>query len=177
MEIVMAGLQWEICLIYLDDVIVVGKPFDQMIENLTKVFDRIVAAGVKLKPKKCVLFSRKVLYLGHVISEQGISTDPEKIRAIKDWPVPSNVSEVRSFLGICGYYRRFIEKFAEKAKPLTKLTEKGKSLIWTTECQEAFSELKNRLCNAPILGIPDFTKPFILDTDASNFAIGAVLLQ
>jgi hypothetical protein len=142
METVMAGLQWEICLIYLDDVIVVGKTFDQMIENLTKVFDRIVAAGLKLKPKKCVLFSRKVLYLGHVISEQGISTDPEKIRAIKDWPVPSNVSEVRSFLGICGYYRRFIEKFAEKAKPLTKLIEKGKSLIWTTECQEAFDELK-----------------------------------
>ena len=87
------------------------------------------------------------------------------------------MSEVRSFLGICGYYRRFIEKFAEKAKPLTKLTEKGKSLIWTTECQEAFDELKNRLCNAPILGMPDFTKPFLLDTDASNFAIGAVLSQ
>ena len=142
METVMAGLQWEICLIYLDDVIVVGRTFEHMIENLSKVLDRIVTAGLKLKPKKCVLFSRKVLYLGHVITEKGISTDPEKVAAVQNWPEPCNISEVRSFLGICGYYRRFIEKFAEIAKPLTKLTEKGTALVWTKECQDAFNGLK-----------------------------------
>ena len=142
METVMAGLQWEICLIYLDDVIVVGKTFEDMIVNLSKVFDRIVEAGLKLKPKKCALFSRRVLYLGHVITEDGISTDPEKVEAIRNWPEPCNVSELRSFLGICGYYRRFIEKFAEKAKPLTRLTEKGNALVWTPECQDAFNGLK-----------------------------------
>ena len=98
----MAGLQWEICLIYLDDVIVVGRTFEHMIENLSKVLDRIVSAGLKLKPKKCVLFSRKVLYLGHVITEEGISTDLEKVAAVQNWPEPCNISEVRSFLGICG---------------------------------------------------------------------------
>lgn len=95
-----------------------------MIENLIRVIDCIVAAGLKLKPKKCVLFSRNVLYLGH-----GISTDPEKMKAVKDWPEPCNVTEVRSFLGICGYYRRFIGKFAEKAKSSTKLTEKDNAFV------------------------------------------------
>ena len=107
----------------------VGKTFEHMIENLSKVLERIVSSGLKLKTKKCVLFSRKVLYLGHVVTEEGISTDPEKVAAVQNWPEPCNISEVRSFLGICGYYRRFIEKFAEIAKPLTKLTEKGTALV------------------------------------------------
>ena len=131
METVMAGLQWEICLIYLDDVIVVGKTFEHMTETLLKVLDRIVSANLKLKPKKCHLFSRKALYLGHVITEEGISTDSEKVAAVQNWTEPCDISEVRSFLCICGYYRRFIEKFAEIAKPLTKLTEKGIALVWT----------------------------------------------
>ena len=130
--------------------IVVGRTFEHMIENLSKVLDRIVSAGLKLKPKKCVLFSRKVLYLGHVITEEGISTDPEKVAAFQNWPEPCNISEVRLFLGICGYYWRFIEKFAEIAKPLTKLTEQGTALVWTKECQDAFNGLKARLCSAPI---------------------------
>ena len=152
----MTGLQWEICLIYFDDVIVIGKTFEHMIENLSKVLDRIVSSGLKLKPKKCVLFSRKVLYLGNVITEEGISTDLEKVAAVQNWPEPCNISEVRSFLGICGYYRRFFEKFAEIANPLTKLTEKGTALVLTKECQDAFNGLKAWLCSAPILAMPDF---------------------
>jgi hypothetical protein len=111
-------------------VIVVGKTFEDMIVNLSKVFNRIVEAGLKLKPKKCALFLRRVFYLGHVITEDGISTDPEKAEVIKNLPEPCNVSELRSFLGICGYYRRFIEKIVENAKPLTRLTEKGNALVW-----------------------------------------------
>ena len=103
METVMAGLQWEICLIYLDDVIVVGKTFEHMTETLLKVLDRIVSANLKLKPKKCDLFSRKALYLGHVITEEGISTDSEKVAAVQNWTEPCDISEVRSFLCICGY--------------------------------------------------------------------------
>ena len=98
----MAGLQWESCVIFLDDVIVVSRPFEHMITNLSRVVVRIVSAGLKLKPNKCVLFSSKVLYLGHVITEKGVSTDPEKVAAVQNWLKPCNISEVRSFLGICG---------------------------------------------------------------------------
>jgi hypothetical protein len=109
METVLAGLQWDICLIYLDDVIIYGKNFDEMIRNLSLVFDRLSSAGLKLKPRKCRLFAREVEYLGHVVSENGISTDPKKIEAVKTWPEPTTVTELRSFIGFCSYYRRFIE--------------------------------------------------------------------
>ena len=177
MESVLAGLQWDICLVYLDDIIVTGKTFEQMLENLGKVFDRLKKANLKLKAKKCCLFAKEVVYLGHVVSEKGLATDPSKITAVKEWPVPSNVTELRSFLGLCGYYRRFIKGFSAIAKCLHRLTEKGRQFAWTTECQEAFELLKSHLINSPILAHPDFTVPFILDTDASDQAIGAVLSQ
>ncbi|KAK3102810.1 hypothetical protein FSP39_014067 [Pinctada imbricata] len=177
METVLAGKQWKICLVYLDDVIVYGKSFSQMLENLRTVFNCLLKAGLKLKPKKCTWFSKEVRYLGHVVSEQGISTDPDKISAVKNWPVPVNVKEVRSFLGLCGYYRRYIQDFAAKAKCLHKLTEKGRAFIWSEECQNAFEKLKEKLIESPILAHPDFTKPFILDTDASLDSIGGVLSQ
>lgn len=97
-------------------------------ENLSKVFEKLKAAVLKLKAKKCTLFAKEVEYLGQVISSKGVSTDPKKVRSVRDWPVPSTVKEVRSFLGLSGYYRRFIEKYAEKAKPLTHLTENNKIL-------------------------------------------------
>ena len=172
METVLAGLQWDICLIYLDDVIVYGKDFNQMVENLTKVFDRFSSAGLKLKPRKCTLFAKQVEYLGHVVSEKGISTDPKKTEVIKTWP---ETTEVRSFVGFCSYYRRFLQNFADIAKPLHKLTQKGKTFLWTKECQQSFDTLKSRLTSTPILAHPDFTLPFILDTDASSNCIGAVL--
>jgi hypothetical protein len=112
METVLAGLQWDICLIYLDDVIIYGKNVDEMIRNLSLVFDRLSSAGLKLKPRKCRLFAREVEYLGHVVSENGISTDPKKIEAVKTWPEPTTVTELRSFIGFCSYYRRLIEGFA-----------------------------------------------------------------
>ena len=119
----------------------------------------------------------RVGYLGHILSESGISTDPRKIEAVSTWPPPSNLSELRSFLGLCSYYRRFIASFAEIAKPLHKLLEGGQTFQWTPETQQAFQELKERLVRAPILGYPLPDAPFILDTDASNHAIGAVLSQ
>ena len=131
MEVVLAGLQWDICLIYLDDIITFGKSFDEAVENLEKVLDRLRTAGLKLKPKKCELFSKSVSFLGHIISDDGVATEPEKIKAVQDWPVPIDQTEVRSFLGLCGYYRRFIKGYAEIAKPMHTLTENGRPFVWT----------------------------------------------
>ncbi|KAK3093316.1 hypothetical protein FSP39_013979 [Pinctada imbricata] len=177
MESVLRGLQFETCLVYLDDIIVLGKSFEEMIANLSQVFDRLQQAGLKLKAKKCNLFASEVEYLGHVVSEDGIATSGDKTKVIKNWPVPCNVTEVRSFLGLCSYYRRFVPNFASLASPLHKLTKMGTRFDWTQACQEAFLTLKEALTSAPILANPNFAYPFILDTDASDQSIGAVLSQ
>ena len=177
MERVMSGLQWDILLVYLDDIIVHGRSIDEEIQRLETTFQRLKAAKLKLKPSKCHLFQKKVLYLGHVVSEDGVSTDPAKIEAVKDWPVPTTVTQVRSFIGTASYYRRFIQGFANTARPLHQLTKKSAKFQWTDDCQTAFETLRDRLITAPILAYPDFTKDFILDTDASGFGMGAVLSQ
>lgn len=148
-----------------------------MIENLTQVFNRLLAAGLKLKARKCNLFATEVEYLGHIVSAEGIATHPDKIKAVKEWEVPSNVSELRSFLGFCGYYRRFVENFSAIAKPLHDLTKKGSLFRWSDDCQTAFDILRKKLTTSPVLAHPNFKERFILDTDASNYAIGAVLSQ
>jgi hypothetical protein len=176
MEAVLARLQCEICLIYLDDIIVAGRNFEDMISNLEKVFARLSRAGLKLKAKKCQLFAKRVHFLGHVISKEGVATDPAKISAIKDWPTPKNVTELRSFLGLC-YYRMYIEQFSAKPRCLHALLEKGRKFVWSPECQDASVRLKEALTQSLILAHPDFSKPLILDTDASQGAIGAVLSQ
>ena len=176
-EIVLAGLHWETCLVYLDDIIVCGKTFEDMVKNLDEVFSRLQQAGLKLKARKCHLFAQRVEFLGHIISEEGVSTDPKKTECIRNWPIPSTVKEVRSFLGFCSYYRRFIFRFAEIAKPLHKLTEKSERFKWTEECLEAFRNLKSKLINAPILAHPDFSRSFILDVDACDQSIGGVISQ
>jgi hypothetical protein len=177
METVLSGLQWQICLIYLDDVIVYGKTFEEMLSNLKQVFQKLRSAGLKLKARKCTLFAKQVKYLGHFISENGVETDPEKIEAVVRWPEPVNKTQVRSFLGLCSYYRRFIANFSDIARPLHKLTEASVAFEWTDECHVAFDVLKAKLTSAPILTHPDFCKPFIVDTDASQNAIGAALSQ
>ena len=177
MEKVMSGLQWEILMIYLDDIIVFGKTVTEMIERLKIVFSRLRSAGLKLKPSKCHLFRERVTYLGHVVSAEGVATDPMKIQTISDWPVPQSVKEVRSFLGLASYYRRFIRGFAEIASPLHALTEKAREFEWSESCQNAFDELKSRLQTSPILSYPIPEGDFVLDTDASGDGIGAVLSQ
>ena len=118
-----------------------------------------------------------LVYLGHRITRDGVATDPGKIDAVRKWAVPRTVQEVQRFLGLVGYYRKFVSNFAATAKPLYRLTERGREFIWTTECEAAFLKLKSRLVSAPILAFPDFTKMFILDTDASQSGVGAVLSQ
>ena len=177
MEKVMAGLQWEILLIYLDDVIVFGQTVTETVERLRVVLDRLRNAGLKLKPSKCHLFKRAVTYLGHIVSSEGVATDPNKVQAVAEWPIPKCVKDVRSFLGLASYYRKFIRGFAEIASPLHALTEKSREFVWTESCQRAFDELKGRLLTAPILSYPIPEENFILDTDASGEGIGAVLSQ
>ena len=148
-----------------------------MVTNLGEVFRRQHQAGLKLKARKCHLFVRRVELLGHIISEEGVSTDPKMTECIRNWPIPSTVKEVRSFLGFCSYYRRFIFRFAEIAKPLHKLMEKSERFKWTEECLEAFQNLKNKLIDAPILAHPVFIQSFILDVDACDQRIGGVISQ
>jgi len=177
METVLAGLQWEICLVYLDDIIIFGRTFEEELDRLRQVFDRLLEAGLKLKPKKCRLFAKEVKYLGHIVSKEGIRADPEKVSAVVDWTNPTSQTELRSFLGLCSYYRRFIKGFANIADSLHRLTEKGRPFVWTKSCQSSFDELKRRLTTSPVLAFPDPGKPFILDTDASDSGLGAVLSQ
>ena len=133
MELVLSGLHWHICVIYLDDIIIFGKTFSEMIKNLDMVLERFAQAGLKLKSQKCQLFKKEVDFLGHVINEQGVHTNPQKIECVKNWPLPENIIELRSFLGLCSYYRRFIANYSHVANPLTRLTEKDQKFNWITD--------------------------------------------
>ncbi|GBN12405.1 Retrovirus-related Pol polyprotein from transposon 297, partial [Araneus ventricosus] len=177
MGTVLRGLSSEACLVYLDDIIIVGRTFEEHLSNLRKVFQRLQNANLKLSPKKCRFFQKEVTYLGHVISAEGVKTDPGKIKAVVDWPRPETIHDLRSFLGLCTYYRRFVKNFSTIARPLHKLTETKSNFNWTEECEKSFNSLKQALTSSPILTYPRTDKDFILDTDASNEGIGAVLSQ
>ena len=177
MDLVLSGLQWSACLVYMDDIIVYGSTFSAHLHNLAAVFARLRQAGLKLQPQKCFLLQKEVNYLGHVVSEQGVSPDPLKTEKVAKWPTPKSVQEVQQFLGLAGYYRRFIKHFAAIARPLHRLTEKNHKFSWTKECQESFEKLRLLLTSSPTLAFPNFSHPFILDTDASDFGLGGVLSQ
>ena len=172
-------LKW--CIIYIDDIIVFSKTPEEHIQRLRGVFEKLEAPGLRLKPSKCEFFKSQVTYLGHIVSKDGNKTDPKKIEAIKKWPVPKTVTEVRSSLGFTNYYCKFIPRYAQVAKPINQLVsgdnaKKKKTLIdWTSECQDAFENLRCLCGQTPILAYADYTKPFQLHTDASESGLGAVL--
>ena len=173
-ESVLRGLTYEACLVYLDDVIVIGCTFQEQMYNLRKVFQRLREAHLKLNPEKCQLFQKEVRYLGHIVSPSGVTTDPEKLEAVKSWPRPNDKHQLRSFLVLCTYYKRFISGFADIAKLLTRLTEEKRIFEWSTETETAFQALKEALCTAPVLVYPHPGEKFIVDTDASNVGIGVL---
>jgi len=192
MERCMGDLNLRDCLIYLDDIIIFSKDVNTMIARLDQVFCRLAEYNLKIKPSKCEFFKTRTTYLGHVVSADGIEADPVKIEAVKYWPTPKSVKQVRQFLGFVGYYRRFIKGFASIARPLNNLlighptkrtTQRNNKAIkpvlfqWGSDQQTAFEELKKQLTNPPILGYADYTLPFILHTDASSKGLGAVLYQ
>ncbi|CAI5671513.1 unnamed protein product [Oreochromis niloticus] len=177
MERVLKDIPRARCVVYLDDLLTHARDFEQAVANLREVLTAIRRAGLKLNPAKCNLLARQVKFLGHVVSEKGVATDPEKVVAVGDWPPPSNVAELRSSLGLASYYRRFVKDFATVASPLHQLTNKGQRFGWTEDCAAAFEQLKTALVSARVLAYPDPSQPFLLDTDASNVGVGAVLSQ
>ena len=181
MNLALKGLAWKDCLVYLDDIIIWSKNFDEHLERLRAVFERLRLAKVKLKRKKCHFLQQSIRFLGHIVSSEGIQTDPEKTKAVQEWPTPKDVAEVRSFLGLASYYRRFIQDFAVKSEPLRRLLQKSEEFEWTEQQDKAFKELKDCLIRPPILAYPCFGQnsgEFVLDTDASTEkGIGAVLSQ
>ena len=183
MESCLGELHLEWCIIYLDDIIIFSKNPDNHLTRLRGVFEWLAKAGLKLKPSKCKFFKSNLKYLGHIVSRDGKATDPRKIEAIKNWPKPNTVTEVRSFTGFTNYYRHFIKGYVKIARPLHELTsgENGKKknyrVNWTEWCQESFDSLKKICSECPVLAYADYTKPFVLHTDASTMGLGAVLYQ
>ena len=183
MESCLGDLHLQQCIIYLDDIIIFSKTPEEHLGRLRNVFQKLREAGLKLKPSKCEFFKQEIKYLGHVVSKDGIATDNSKIQAIIEWPRPTTVTEVRSFLGFTNYYRKFIHRYAQVAKPLNKLIAgenakcKRKKVEWSPECEIAMEKLKELCTSTPILAYADYTKPFRLNTDASSEGLGAVLYQ
>lgn len=177
MDVVLAGLKWNCALVYLDDVIVFSKSFEDHLRDLQQVFDRIHESNLILSPIKCTLCSRKVKYLGHIVTNEGVSCDPKKIESIKNFPQPTCVTEVRSFIGLASYYRRFIPHFSARVAPIIELTKDSVPFIWTDKCQKSFDDIKKAMQEAPVLRHPDFTRPFVVDTDACGYGLGAILMQ
>ena len=183
METCLGDLHLNWCIIYLDDVILFSKTPKEHIERLEAVFQKISEAGLKLKPSKCEFFRSRIHYLGHIVSKNGIETDPKKIEAIKNWPVPRTVHDIRSFLGFTNYYRKFVYKYAHKARPLNKLIsgenakKKNRKVEWTPEHEATFQELKSACSETPVLAYANYKKSFRLNTDASKTGLGAVLYQ
>ncbi|GBO25603.1 Retrovirus-related Pol polyprotein from transposon 297 [Araneus ventricosus] len=177
METVLRVFTSEACLVYLDVIIILGRTFQEHLNDIRKVFQRLQKANLKLSPKKCRFFRKKVSYLGHIISADGVKTDPEKTKSVVDWPRPETVRNLRSLLGHCSYYRRFAMNFYAIARPLHKLTEARSNFNWTEQCEKSFNSLKQALITSPILTYPRTDKKFMLDTDSSNEGIETLLSQ
>ena len=192
-EMCIGNQQYVTLLFYLDDIYIFAEMANQILDRIELVFSRLKEFNLKIKPKKSHFFQTSVTFLGHILSADGVSPNPEKVAKIKDWPTPKTPKEIHSFIGLASYYRRFIPNFAKWAGPLHALIvpasfkqkirkgEMKKSNLpefqWAPACQEGFSQLKKALTEAPVLAYPDYSKPFILETDASLKGLGAVLSQ
>jgi hypothetical protein len=178
MNRVMKGCVNRFVQVYLDDINVYSKTFEEHIEHLTEVFRRIREAGLKMQKAKCSFIKKELEFLGHVVSREGLRVDEKKIEKVKNWPRPTTVKEVQAFMGFVNYYRRFIEKISNIAGPLYKMVKKeNPKWEWTDEQEKAFNLIKELLCSTQVMRYPDFTKPFRLTTDASKTGLGAVLEQ
>jgi hypothetical protein len=168
---------WKFVLVYMDDIIIFSKTSEEHHEHLETVFKMLTEAKLKLNPDKCDFYQNRILFLGHMISKEGIQPNPALVEKIKNCPRPTTKSKVRSFLGLASYYRRFIKNFSGIARPLYNLTKQDELFSWTEDCENAYDHLRNCLTTQPIVVYPDFNRHFYLHTDASNYAIGAVLAQ
>ena len=154
MDNALKGQNGKICMVYLDDIIVFGTSIEKHNKNLVTLFERLRQTGLKLQPDKCEYLRPEIEYLGHVITKDGVRPNPAKLKAVAEFPIPKSPTHVKSFLGLSGYYRKFIKNYATVAKPLMELTKISNPFSWTHECQEAFDKLKNAVCSAPVLRYP-----------------------
>ena len=177
MELVLMNLQWQSCIAFLDDFLVFAADFGEHCKRLREVLQCFRNAGLKLKPKKCNFFQREVKFLGHVVNGNGVVPNPDNVRKLLEWPTPTCVTDVQVILGMGNYYRRFVKDYSKRVYPLTQLTKKDVPFEWTTVCQQAFDDIKTALTSAPIMAHPIPGGEFILDTDASQTTLGAVLSQ
>ena len=177
MELILRGLPWHICMVYLDDILIYSRSFEEHLQHLEEVLSRIQRAGLKLNQRKCHFARDHVVFLGHVVSRDGLQPDPRNTEKVKTWPTPRNPSEVRAFVGLCSYYRRFVKGFSQHAAPLSRLAGKDVPFEWTAECEASFTYLKQVLTSAPVVTLPNFSLPFRIHTDASKDSVGAVLAQ
>lgn len=177
MDEVLKDLQNKICMVYMDDIIIFSTSLQEHIQNLKLVFNKLREAQLRIQLDKCEFLRKEVQFLGHVVTPAGIKPNPAKILAIQNFPIPKTQKEIKSFLGLLGYYRKFINNFAKITKPLTNCLKKNKKIIHDDEFKNCFILCKNLLTSEPVLAYPDFSKPFELVTDASNYAIGCVLQQ
>lgn len=175
MSIAMSGLTYSRCFVYLDDLIIFGRNLQQHNKNLIEVFQRLRDVNLKIHPGKCTFLRKEVLYLGHILSENGILPDPTKSEIMKNYPIPKNADEVRRFVAFANYYRKFIPEFATITIPLNRLLRKNVEFNFNKDCQKAFEIIKEILISPKVLQFPNFDKDFILRTDASGFALGAIL--
>ena len=171
------GLVFKCCVLYSDDIICYSANMADHLEHLSLIFQRLKEAQLKLNPRKCHFAATEVKYLGHLLSAQGVKPNPEKTAVVDTFPTPKNAKEVRSFLGLTNYYRRFILNYSKLAAPLYNLLHQDVRFEWTEDCQRAFTDLKTRLVNHPIIGYPDMNRHFYLTTDASKTGLGYVLTQ
>ena len=177
MNMVLQDVLGRFCFIYLDDLVIYSKTAEDHIKHLDAVLEKLHQHGLRIKFTKSQLFRTQIHYLGFIVSRDGLRVNPEKVRAATEFPRPKNVKGIQAFLGLVGYFRTFIENFAGIARPLYNLLKQDVSFSWGEEQEEAFQQLKQALAEAPVLAFPDFTKEFIITTDASADAIGAVMTQ
>jgi hypothetical protein len=163
--------------VFIDDILIYSKSREEHEEHLSTVLSILRKQKLFAKFKKCEFWLEEVTFLGHVISKEGISVDPSKMEAVVNWARPTSVHEIRSFLGLAGYYRRFVEGFSKLAAPLTKLTKKNEAFIWSDDCERSFQELKHRMVSAPVLTLPSGTGGFVIYSNASYKGLGCVLMQ
>lgn len=177
MDQVLTGLQGTELFVYLDDIVIYASSLKEHESKFNKLANRLRQANLRLQPDKCEFLRKEVSYLGHIIGEKGVQPDPQKVEAVQKFPRPVNEKNIKQFLGLAGYYRRFIPDFSKEARALTKLLKKDTKFTWGEEQEKSFEALKNTLCTEPLLQYPDFTRPFVITTDASNYAIAGILSQ
>ena len=177
MDVLLAGLKWNVCLVYLDDIVVFSNTVAEHLIRLEAIFRCLLRANLKLRLSKCSFLAKFLRVLGYIVSGSGLSPDPSKVAAVQSFPLPISLKQVQSFVGLCSYYHRFVRNFATIARPLTNLAKKRQPFIWEDEQQKSFDDLKTALTTPPILGHPNYDLPMEIHCDACDYGIGVVLIQ